>query len=174
MRLTTDQTGTGTTREGAHHLVAHHAADSTRESRACIRCGTTHDARRAATPVWTPGNRGDAGALASHATLCGACRMASAGTRGGQVMLDGAFVTDHQAEIERVIRGEAARAAGDDTPGRILCLGRPKRGRLTVTTSTDLLARRVGQALRAAFGGTIHCDVPHEQPFARVTWIRDE
>jgi hypothetical protein len=174
MRTTTDEITVGVTTAGAYDAVGHCAANAAREPRVCIRCGAVHHTRRVSPPGWTDARLGDAAAIEWHATVCPHCQMASTGACGGEVLLVGAFVSDHQAEIERVIKSEVAHAADDNPPGRILRLERPQRGWLTVTTSTDQLARRIGDALHDVLRGTVHSDVPRAQRFARVTWVRDE
>jgi hypothetical protein len=154
--------------------VVPRSAATAREPRLCIRCGAPHAARRISAPGWTDARACDALVIEWHVTLCPHCQMVSTEASGGEVLLVGAFVSEHQAEIERLIRGEASRALADDPHGRILRLERPQRGRLTVTTSTDVLARRIGQALHDAHRGTVHCEAPRERLFARVTWVRDE
>jgi hypothetical protein len=45
--------------------------------------------------------------------------------------------------------------------------------KLTVSTTTEHLAQRLGQALEKAFDGSVHYDFSHENKLARVTWRRD-
>jgi hypothetical protein len=46
-------------------------------------------------------------------------------------------------------------------------------GRITITTTTEHLAERLGQALEKAFGGKVRYDFSHENKLARVYWRRD-
>ena len=51
-----------------------------------------------------------------------------------------------------------------------------KRGnghRLTVTTTTEHLAQRLGRALEKAFSGDVLYDFSHENKLARVKWRRE-
>jgi hypothetical protein len=44
---------------------------------------------------------------------------------------------------------------------------------LTVTTTTEHLAQRLGGMLEKAFGGEVRYDFSHENKLARVSWHRD-
>lgn len=48
-----------------------------------------------------------------------------------------------------------------------------KRGRVTVTTTTEHLAQRLGHALEKAFDGEVRYDFSHENKLAHVYWRRD-
>jgi hypothetical protein len=98
--------------------------------------------------------------------------MAGEGLFAGEVRVNGGFVPEHRAEIERLIRNEARRAAEDNPLGRILRLDRTPDG-LTVRTTTEHLAKRIGQALHKALRGHVHYQFSHENKFAHVTWSRD-
>ena len=52
-----------------------------------------------------------------------------------------------------------------------------KRGdghKLTVTTTTEHPAQRLGGALEKAFGGNTYYDFSHENKLARVNWQRED
>ena len=44
---------------------------------------------------------------------------------------------------------------------------------LTLATTTELLAQRLGRALEQAFGGSVSYDFSRENKLARVTWHHD-
>lgn len=93
-------------------------------------------------------------------TICPACQQKRTGEPRGFVYLDGTF-----NETER---------AGEDNPlARILGWKLGKRHKLTVTTTTEHLAQRLGHALEKAFAGSVHYDFSHENKLARVSWRRD-
>jgi NMD protein affecting ribosome stability and mRNA decay len=140
--------------------------------RICERCGAVYSKRR-----WTVSSTLSPRRLrtiaAPDATLCPACRLIAEGRFGGEVRVSGAFVADHGDEVERLIRNEAARAAEDNPLARIVRFDRSRAG-FTVRTTTEHLAKRLGQALRKAFDGTVRYRFSHENKFAHVTWSRDE
>ena len=46
-------------------------------------------------------------------------------------------------------------------------------GKLTLSTTTEHLAQRLGRALEKAYDGKVEYDFSHENKLARVTWQRD-
>ena len=76
-------------------------------------------------------------------------------------------------KIEHLLRNEAERAAEDNPLARIMEWKRGDGHKLTVTTTTEHLAQRLGGALEKAFGGNTHYDFSHENKLARVNWQRE-
>jgi hypothetical protein len=54
-----------------------------------------------------------------------------------------------------------------------LWIGSLVMAKLTVTTTTEHLAQRLGHAVEKAFGGNADYDFSHENKLARVSWRRD-
>ena len=106
-------------------------------------------------------------------TLCPACKQQRTGEPRGFVFLDGDFFSSHGEEIEQLLRNEAKRAAEDNPLARAMEFKRGDGHKLTVSTTTEHLAQRLGQALEKAFDGSVHYDFSHENKLARVTWRRD-
>ena len=106
-------------------------------------------------------------------TLCPACKQQRSGEPRGFVFLDGDFVSAHTEEIEQLLRNEATRAAEDNPLARTMEFKRGDSHKLTVTTTTEHLAQRLGHALEKAFDGSVHYDFSHENKLARVSWRRD-
>jgi hypothetical protein len=94
------------------------------------------------------------------------------GTPRGFVYLDGSFYVTHQKEIEQLLRNEAARAEADNPLARIMEFTRGKEHKLTLSTTTEHLAQRLGHALEKAFAGHTQYDFSHENKLARVKWQR--
>lgn len=105
--------------------------------------------------------------------LCPACLQIRSGEPRGFVYLDGAFFVIHHEEIEQLLRNEAGRAAQDNPLARIMELKPGDGHQLTVSTTTEHLAQRLGHALEDAFGGNTHYDFSHENKLARVNWLRE-
>jgi hypothetical protein len=72
----------------------------------------------------------------------------------------------------RLLKNEADRAAADNPLGKIMSCETGDTG-LNVTTTTEHLAERLGQALEKAYGGNVRYDFSHENKLARVYWNRD-
>jgi hypothetical protein len=106
-------------------------------------------------------------------TVCPACKQKRSGEPRGFVYLDGNFVKEHGPEIERLLLNEANRAGEDNPLARILDLKEGDGHKLTVTTTTEHLAQRLGHAVEKAFSGKAHYNFAHEDKIARVSWQRD-
>lgn len=160
------------TRRVDHQAGSHRPAKGGAEPRVCERCGAVYAKRR-----WTLGDTPRDAVLktlaAPQKTICPTCRMISADRFAGEVRVSGSYVPGHRAEIERLIRNEAKRAAEDNPTARIVRVDRPGADRLTVRTTTEHLAKRLGQALHKAFHGQLHYTFSHENKFAHVTWSRE-
>ncbi len=154
-----------------HEAGKHRGPAAAKGPRVCERCGAINTKRR-----WTMA--GAMNGLNLHAiaapqmTICPACQMMAAGQFAGEVRVSGAFAASHVAEVERLIRNEARRAADDNPLARIVRLDRVPGG-LLVRTTTEHLAKRIGQALYKAMHGEVHYEFSHENKFAHVTWLRD-
>ena len=106
-----------------------------------------------------------------RALLCAACRMTADGEWRGELRLAGTFLAQHRAEVERLIRNEAKRAAEDNPLARIVRQDW-SAGRLTVLTTTEHLAKRLGRGLVKAYDGKARYRFGHENKTAYVTWMR--
>jgi hypothetical protein len=110
---------------------------------------------------------------APRMVVCPACQRLRDGVPSGFVHLDGAFLSAHREEVERLLRNEAERAAEDNPTARIMDWGQDERGRLTLSTTTEHLVQRLGHALEKAFKGEVRYDFSHENKLAHVHWHRD-
>jgi hypothetical protein len=105
--------------------------------------------------------------------ICPACRQRKSGLPRGFVHVDGRFVPGHRDELERLLRNEVARATGDNPLGQVIDWGNDGRGGLVVTTTTEHLAIRLGNALERAYDGRVLFGFSHENKLAHVWWHRD-
>jgi hypothetical protein len=105
--------------------------------------------------------------------VCPACQRQREGAPSGFVHLDGAYLIAHLEEIKRMITREAERAAEDNPLARIIRWEKDERERLTLATTTEHLAQRLGHALEKAFKGKACYDFSHENKLAHVYWQRD-
>ena len=173
MRGNKQFTNTTFTKRVDHEAGRHRPARSMKEPAVCKICSAVYADRR-----WTAA--GEASGAEKHKpwrpsqmTVCPACAQASTGEPRGFVFLDGVFFMTHQDEIENLLRNEAERAADDNPLARILDWKRGQGHRLTVTTTTEHLAQRLGHALQKAFDGEVQYGFSHENKLARVTWQRE-
>ena len=144
-----------------------------KEPEVCEDCGAVYADKR-----WTlaGARRGDekhSGWRPQRMTVCPACKQIRAGVPGGFVRLSGAFFVGHRGEIEKLLRNEAERAAEDNPLARIMKWEGEGSDCLTISTTTEHLAQRLGHALEKAYCGEARYDFSHENKMARVYWHRD-
>ncbi|HET9533591.1 MAG TPA: BCAM0308 family protein [Blastocatellia bacterium] len=156
-----------------HEAGRHRTTRAPAEPAICNLCGAVYFKRR-----WRlAGEPGKSGKRKDwHPTqirICPACKKRQEGLPAGFVYLDGAFLSAHRAEIIRLLNNEADRAAADNPIGRIMAWQADRSEGIVITTTTEHLAKRLGQALEKAFGGEVRYDFSHENKLARVYWHRD-
>lgn len=170
MRSNKPYTNVTFTHRPDHSAGLHRGPRAPKGVLACRHCGAVYLKRR-----WIPGTdpRAAIAAAAATPTLCRACSMEAQGLVGGYLTARGSFFVAHRAEIERLLRKECSREMEDNPLGRILEWDRAVPDVLTLSTSTEHLAMRLGHALHKAFKGTVQFGFSHENKFARVTWARE-
>jgi hypothetical protein len=161
------------TRRVDHEAGRHHTRRAPKEPAVCASCGAVYANRR-----WTTANADDDAReqkpwRPARVTTCPGCVQAHGGVPSGYVYLDGAFLSAHRDDIERLLRNEAERAAEDNPLARIMLWKEDDKGKLTLSTTTEHLAQRFGHALEKAYDGTVEYDFSHENKLARVTWKRE-
>ena len=173
MRSNRPFTNTTFTKRVDHEAGRHRTSRARREPAVCKECGAVYAHRR-----WTNSQNAVRGhnygeLHPEQMTVCPACKQASSGEPRGFVYLDGAFFLGHREEIENLMRNEANRARTDNPLARILELKERDGHKLTITTTTEHLAQRLGHALEKAFGGEVRYNFSHENKVARVNWQRE-
>lgn len=156
-----------------HEAGRHHTLRAAPEPAVCRDCGAIYANRRWQTYKTARSNNKHPQFRTPRLTVCPACKQASSGEPRGFVYLDGAFFDAHREEIENLINNEAHKAGENNPLARILELKEHDGHRLTVTTTTEHLAQRLGHALERAFGGQVRYDFSHENKIARVSWQRE-
>jgi hypothetical protein len=172
MRSNKPYTNATFTKRVDHEAGRHRPTRALAEPVICEQCGAIYSKRR-----WSISHSESMPASfknpsLSHLILCPGCAQKNSGEPRGFLFLDGTFLGGHYKQIERLLRNEAERAA-EDNP--LACIMEWKRGGvhdLTVTTTTEHLAQRLGNTLEKAFGGSITYDFSHENKLARVNWRR--
>ena len=164
-------TNTNFTKRVDHEGGRHRTRRAMSEPLTCKECGAVYANRRWTVAQNTANNKKHHPTV--QMTVCPACKQAADGEPRGFVYLDGAFVVGHGKEIEDLIRNEAKRAGEDNPLARILELKERDGHKLTVTTTTEHLAQRLGHAVEKAFGGEVQYNFSHENKIARVSWQRE-
>lgn len=105
--------------------------------------------------------------------LCPACEKMRDHYAEGQVTLRSSpFLSAHKDEILRLVRNEEARARGDNPLARIIEISESPEG-VTVTTTNEKLAQRIGRTLKSSYQG--HTSYRWSDPkFLAVDWHRAE
>jgi hypothetical protein len=173
MRTSKQWTNVTFTRRVDHQAGAHRPPRQGHGPRVCEHCGNAYVKGRWIARRDEPVRAMSLRALASpEMTLCPACRMETLDQFGGEVRISGAFYAEHRPEVVRLVQNEAKRAAVDNPLARILLIKERTPASLIVRTTTEHLAKRLGQALKKAFDGDVHYGFAHENKFAHVTWSR--
>jgi hypothetical protein len=155
--------------EGGRHRILRAAA----EPAVCESCGLVWADRHWSARRSTEPDTDHPHFRPARPAECPACRQKREGIPGGILHLDGAYLTRHLAEVENLLRNEGARSERSNPLSRILGREWGDGTGLTVTTTTDQLAARLGRALRHAFGGDVRFLFSHENKLTRVHWHRD-
>lgn len=173
MRSKKPYTNATFTKRVDHEAGRHRPSKALNEPAVCEACGAVYANRR-----WTASDSGSE--VNDHKSwrptqkiVCPACIQKRTGEPRGFVFLDGTFFVTHHEEIEQLLRNEAERAAEDNPLARIMEWKRDGSHKLTVTTTTEHLAQRLGNALEKAYGGNTLYDFSHENKLARVNWLRE-
>jgi len=148
---------------------AHRPARAWRGTAVCPACGAVYVRRR-----WIAASDPRAATIGAGAAArtCPACDKAAKHQVGGYLTLQGAFAKEHRPEIEQLLKREAARALEDNPVARVIGEERTPDV-LTVLTSTEHLAQRLGAAVHGAYAGKIDYNFSHGEKFGRVVWRRD-
>lgn len=173
MRSNKRFTNTTFTKRVDHEAGRHRTKRAPKEPAVCASCGAVYTNRRWTTADTERGTHEPEHWRPTRVTTCPACVQEHCGVPRGYVYLEGAFLAAHRDEIENLLRNEAERAAEDNPLARIMLWKENGDAKLTLSTTTEHLAQRLGHALEKAFDGRVHYDFSHENKLARVTWRRD-
>ena len=172
MRTSKHYSNVGTTKRVDHEAGRHRPKRAAAEPAECLSCGALYVGRRWVLPETAHESPKHQEWRPQRTVTCPACKQIKDGLPSGFVHLKGRFLADHRGEIERLVLAEAGRAAVDNPLGRIMEL-KEAGEELVVSTTTEHLAKRLGQALEKAFAGHVRYDFSHENKLARVYWERN-
>lgn len=173
MRGNKRYTNTTFTKRVDHEAGRHRTGRATREPGVCASCGAVYANRRWTVADAKRGNGEPTHWRPARITTCPACVQMQGGAPSGYVYLEGAFLVAHRDDIESLLWNEAGRAAEDNPLARIMLWKENGEGKLTLSTTTEHLAQRLGRALEKAYDGKVEYDFSHENKLARVSWKRD-
>ncbi len=128
----------------------------------CPDCGAVYDRGR-----WTWGTA----AADAHQEPCPACHRVRDRFPAGYVTLDGDFFTAHRDEILRLARHRGEHERAEHPLERIMGVEDAAGGVLITTTDTHL-ARDIGEAIGAAYKGSLEYHYNKEENLLRVHWMR--
>lgn len=103
---------------------------------------------------------------------CPACHRIADNLPAGFVLLSGAFFEEHREEILRLVANEEARERAEHALQRIMSMERMEDGAELVTTTDIHLARRIGEAVHAAWQGDLSFHYNDGEKLLRVHWSR--
>ena len=103
--------------------------------------------------------------------LCPACQRTEDHNPGGVVTLSGPYLASHKAEILNTIKHQEAKSREKNPIGRIMEI-KDEGGRITVTTTEDKLAQKLGREVYKSQKGELHYQWSHDQNLVRVAWMR--
>jgi hypothetical protein len=108
---------------------------------------------------------------ASSEVLCPACQRTEDHNPAGVVTLSGPYLAAHKAEILNTIKHQEAKSREKNPIGRIMEI-KEEAGRITVTTTEDKLAQKLGREVYKSQKGELHYQWSHDQSLVRVEWMR--
>jgi len=155
-----------------HEAGRHRTARALAEPAICEVCGDVYADRRWSKPDPERFSKKHPHFRPAQRVLCPACKRVRNGVPSGYLHLEGQFLSDHREEIEQLIHNEADRASVDNPLARIMKWEKDKKGIITILTTTEHLAQRLGHAIYKAYNGKVRYDFSHENKFAHVWWSR--
>ena len=124
----------------------------------CKVCGVVY---RAGVWHWAPRPEG------AQPCECPACQRIRTRSPAGEVRLAGAAA--HGDEMKRLARHQEEAEKGEHPLNRIMAIEEDAQGLLISTTDIHL-PRRIGQAVRRAFGGMLRVKFEEAGDFVTVSW----
>lgn len=103
--------------------------------------------------------------------LCPACQRIVGGDAAGVVTLSGPYLAQHREEILNTVRQQETKHREKNPLGRIMEI-KEEDGAITVTTTEDKLAQKIGRELYKSQRGELHYKWSHDQRMVRVEWSR--
>jgi NMD protein affecting ribosome stability and mRNA decay len=145
-----------------HILDPYQSQQKLHDGTFCPQCGAVYHEGR-----WQWRARGEK----AGGELCAACRRINDKFPAGVVMLRGDFAREHQEEMIHLARHQEEAEKKEHPLNRIISIEEDAQG--VVINTTDIhLPRRIGEAVKSAFHGTIEESFEKDGYFVRVSWSR--
>jgi hypothetical protein len=146
-----------------HFLDPYQQQKKLNDGTACPQCGAVyHDGRWRWAAISENGDR----------RLCAACRRIRDNFPAGIVKLHGIFGRQQMEELVHMARHQEDAEKREHPLNRIM--GIDEEDEAVVITTTDIhLPRRIGTAVKRAFGGKLQEDFDDTGYIVRVTWTAD-
>jgi len=103
--------------------------------------------------------------------ICPACRRIEDRYEGGVVVLEGDFLKSHKEEILNLIKNVEQEEMAYRPLERIIQI-EDDGEKITITTTYEHLARRIGEAVHRAYKGNLNFKYPEGTKYIRVHWVR--
>ena len=103
--------------------------------------------------------------------ICPACRRIEDKYEGGIVVLEGEFLASHKDEILNRIKKVEEEEMAYRPLERIIEIN-DEGNKITITTTYEHLARRIGEAVHKAYKGKLNFQYPEGAKYIRVHWER--
>lgn len=171
MRSNKRYTNATFTKRVDHEAGRHHTLRAESEPIVCPTCGAIYRKRRWVAQHDSKTSNDEL--RSARVKQCPGCKRKKEGVPSGYLEATGSFFTAHREEIEHLLRNEAVRSAEDNPVARVIDWS-SKGNKVSLTTTTEHLAQRLGHALEKAFHGEVKYDFSHENKVARVSWHRDD
>ncbi len=140
-----------------------------KETAVCRKCGTFYQNKRwSVNPAEVKGVQGEATA---SKIVCPACQRMEDGNPAGIVTLAGEYLLAHENEILDTVKHIEAKSRLKNPLGRIMEISQ-ERATITIATTEDKLAQKLGREIYKAYKGELHYQWSHDQDLVRVNWKR--
>jgi len=103
--------------------------------------------------------------------VCPSCLRMHDNNPGGVITLTGEYLVKHEEEILDLIKNKEALYRGKNPLGRIMEISQ-EGNVLTIATTEDKLAEKLGRDVYKAHKGDLHYKWSENESFVRVNWAR--
>ncbi|BBA71773.1 BCAM0308 family protein [Geobacter sulfurreducens] len=135
------------------------------EAALCKKCGALYRNKR-----WAAASE-EAGTGNLAKVICPACQRMADNNPGGIVTFAGDYLLAHEDAILNSIKNIEAKSRVKNPLGRIMEISQDKNV-LTIATTEDKLAQKLGREIFKAHRGELHYRWSHGESFVRVSWFR--
>lgn len=143
-----------------HVLDPYQLRHKPHEPAVCRQCGVIyHDGR------WQWGQRREG----AEEVMCPACRRIAERAPAGILTLRGDVALRHKDELTGLARNREEAEKSEHPLNRIAAIEQSEEG-LVITTTDIHLPRRIGEAVKRAFHGSLVMHFDEDSYFARVDW----